>query len=59
MKSTPAERAVVILLFFLVLITFSFANRDSKRIEHLYTILGGRKTNVVVSDVTSPNMPLK
>jgi hypothetical protein len=59
MKSTPAERAVVILLFLLVLITFSFANRDSKRIEHLYTIISGKKTNVVVSDVTPPNTPLK
>jgi hypothetical protein len=59
MKSTPAERAVVILLFLLVLITFSFANRDSKRIEHLYTLISGRKTNVVVNDVTPPNTPLK
>jgi hypothetical protein len=59
MKSTPAERAVVILLFLLVLITFSFAHRDSKRIEHLYTIISGKKTNVVVSDVTPANTPLK
>jgi hypothetical protein len=59
MKSTPAERAVVILLFFLVLITFSFANRDSKRIEHLYTIISGKKTNVVVTDVAPPDTPLK
>ena len=59
MKSTPAERTVVTLLFFLVLITFSFAQRDSKRIEHLYTLISGKKTNVAVSDATPTNARLK
>jgi hypothetical protein len=59
MKSTPAERAVVILLFLLVLITFSFAERDSRRIQHLYTLLNGKKTNVAVNEAAPVKSSLK
>ena len=36
MKKVIAERNIVVMLFILVLITFSFAQRDSKRLEQLY-----------------------
>ena len=37
MKKVLAERNVVVLLFVLVLILFSFAQRDTKKIEKLYS----------------------
>jgi hypothetical protein len=37
MNKKGIERNLVVLLFVLVLIVFSFAERDSKKIEHLYT----------------------
>ena len=36
MKSNGLERTLVILLFVLVLIVFSFAERDSKKLNRLY-----------------------
>ncbi len=38
MKKALAERNIVVILFVLVLIVFSFAQRDSKKLEKLYTI---------------------
>ncbi|MBD0333221.1 MAG: hypothetical protein ICV66_11245 [Chitinophagaceae bacterium] len=40
MKRAIVERNIVALLFILVLITFSFAERDSKKLEQLYTKIG-------------------
>ena len=37
MKKYPSERNIVVVLFVLVLITFSFAERESKKLEHSYT----------------------
>ena len=37
MKRIKAERNIVIVLFVLVLISFSFADRDSKKLDRLYT----------------------
>lgn len=48
MKNLITERNLVALLFVLVLITFSFAQRDSKRLERLYTLTLEKKTNVAV-----------
>ncbi len=39
MKSTAAQRNLMIILFVLVLVTFSFAQRDSKKLEQLYTFI--------------------
>jgi len=36
MKKTFSERNLVIILFVMVLITFSFAQQDSKKLEKLY-----------------------
>jgi hypothetical protein len=40
MKRAILERNIVALLFVLVLITFSFAERDSKKLKSLYTQVG-------------------
>lgn len=37
MKRVLVERTLVVVLFVLVLIVFSFAERDSKKLERLYT----------------------
>jgi hypothetical protein len=37
MNKKVLERTLVVILFVLVLVTFSFAERDSKKIERLYT----------------------
>jgi hypothetical protein len=47
MKRKISERHLVVLLFIVVLITFSFAHEDSKKIEQLYS---GLKDN------NSPNL---
>ncbi len=44
MKNPVIERNLVALLFILVLITFSFAHRDSKRLERLYTLKFEKKS---------------
>lgn len=41
MRRFITERNLVIVLFVMVIITFSFAERDTKKIEHLYV---GEKT---------------
>ena len=40
MKNLKAENKLVIALFIMVLVTFSFAQKDSKRIEQLYARAG-------------------
>jgi preprotein translocase subunit YajC len=37
MKNTVSEKNIVVILFVLVLVIFSFAQRDSKKLEQLYT----------------------
>lgn len=54
-KSTPAEWKMVAILFLLVLTTFSLAQRDSKRLERLYTsFLGSKKENVTLNQKAKP-----
>ena len=60
MKSKVAERNTVIGLFVLVLITFSLAQRDSKRLERLYTTWQAKKTSpVAVKTITAHKAVLK
>ena len=40
MRSILSERNIVVILFVLVLVTFSFAQEDSKKMEQLYTGTG-------------------
>ena len=37
MKRVLVEKSIVVVLFILVLVVFSFAERDSKKLVHLYT----------------------
>ena len=37
MKRALVEKNLVVVLFILVLIVFSFAERDSKKLDHLYS----------------------
>ena len=36
MKRAILERNIVVLMFIMVLVTFSFADRDTKKLEKLY-----------------------
>ena len=51
MKKTFTEQNLVVILFVMVLITFSFAQQDSKKLEKLYM---GFKVNTA-SPLTSVN----
>jgi hypothetical protein len=39
LTNTATEWKLVVALFIIVLITFSFAQRDSKRLDRLYTLM--------------------
>jgi len=54
MKSTARERTLVAALFILVLITFSLAQHDSKRLEHLYSLRIAKKANIAFDYKTAP-----
>ena len=57
MKSTPAEWRLVAILFLLVFIVFTLAERDSKRLEHLYTSFQlNKKENVALDQKTTPTL---
>jgi hypothetical protein len=49
MKRALVERTLVVVLFVLVLIVFSFAERDSKKLERLYTNYTATKGNLLFS----------
>ena len=61
MKKQGLERKLVVLLFVMVLVVFSFAERDSKKIERLYTTAQALKkgtqssSNVVVKHLLKPS----
>jgi len=58
MKPILTERKLVVVLFILVLITFSLAQRDSKRLDRLYTVRLDKTTNVAAVEKTAP-LPLR
>jgi hypothetical protein len=49
MKRTVAERNIVVFLFITVLVIFSMAERDSRKLTRLYTVVlkGGAKQALV------------
>ena len=56
MKRAILERNLVVILFIMVLIAFSFADRDSKKLDSLYKVASNlkKKTDVAISSsVTS------
>lgn len=59
MKSSFTERLVVLFLFVLVFITFSLAQRDSKRLEKLYTLGWQTKPGVASKNAVPALTPVK
>lgn len=57
MNSTTTQRGFVVALFILVFITFSLAQRDSKRLDRLYTLATEKKGNVATLKNTIPVQP--
>jgi hypothetical protein len=57
MKSTAAQRKLVIVLFILVLITFTLAQRDSKRLDRLYTWMIEKTGNATAVQNEAPVSP--
>lgn len=47
MKNLKAENNFVIILFLMVLVTFSFAQQDSKKMQELYNQLGQKHQQAV------------
>ncbi|MFN2458010.1 MAG: hypothetical protein ABR502_07410 [Chitinophagaceae bacterium] len=39
MRKSKVERSIVVVLFIMVLVVFSFAQRDSKKLDNLYTTI--------------------
>jgi hypothetical protein len=54
MKNMTTEWKLVLVLFLLVLVTFSLAQRDSKRLERLYTTFLNQKTNTALVPKAKP-----
>ena len=58
MNKEGLERNIVVLLFVLVLVIFSFAERDSRKLERLYTTAQLLKKNASAhSEVVSKPLP--
>ena len=54
MNKKGIERNIVVLLFILVLVVFSFAERDSKKLERIYnTAQLLQKSSRILSDVAA------
>ena len=54
LKSTATEWKFVVALFIIVLVTFSFAQRDSKRLDRLYTLVVEKSAHVARTPKTAP-----
>ena len=58
MNKKGIERNIVVLLFVLVLVVFSFAERDSRKLERLYTTAQLLKKNASLhSEVATQPLP--
>ena len=62
MKKAIIERIAAVVLFFLVLVVFSFAERDSKKLDQLYIKKDGvsqgfKKERNLASTGLQPNFP--
>lgn len=57
MNKKGIERNIIVLLFVLVLVVFSFAERDSKKLEKLYTTAQLLKESSKVLSEVASNLP--
>jgi len=55
MKRTTVERNIVVLLFIAVITVFSLAERDTKKIEKLYTANVQKGIDKLMSKLTLPS----
>jgi len=58
MKKTLIEKGFVVIMFVLVLVVFSFAERDSKKLYELYSPERSADLPVVPKKLTATNAPL-
>ncbi len=54
MKTILSERNLVVLLFVMVLVTFSLAHEDTKKMEYLYN--GGHAPAVTTTEIKQPEL---
>ena len=59
MNKKGIERNIIVLLFVLVLVIFSFAERDSKKLEKLYTTAQLLKDSSKVLSEVATYLPAK
>jgi len=59
MNKKGIERNIIVLLFVLVLVIFSFAERDSKKLEKLYTTAQLLKESSKALSEVATNPPAK
>ena len=59
MKRANVERNMVVVLFLMVLITFSMAQRDTNKIAHLYTSTPLKAEKWAFTKSTSEKQPLQ
>lgn len=57
MKRKVIEQSLVVLLFVLVLIVFSFAQRDSKKLDQLYKVAQLLQEKIPAHTVLLPPVP--
>lgn len=57
MKRAILERNIVAILFIAVLVAFSFAHRDSQKLEKLYTQVIITGTEVFLAQSATPGSP--
>ncbi len=55
MKRLFLEKNIVIVLFVLVLITFSFAHRDSKKLSQFYSTVGEAGKKLLANTASEKN----
>jgi hypothetical protein len=53
MKPILSERNLVVVLFIMVLVTFSFAQEDSKKMTKMYSAKEGTSSAVVLGQITA------
>ncbi len=50
MKSILSEKNLVVVLFIMVLVTFSLAQEDSKKMEKMYTGINAKTVSTLLSE---------
>jgi hypothetical protein len=58
MRSILSERSLVVILFIMVLVTFSFAQADSKKMTELYSAPPGGFSAQILGHVSSSTIDL-